>query len=192
MIIGLVGNVGGGKSLLETIFLVDDYLAGRKIIANYQINFEHTPFSLDKMLVMNHCSLALDEIHVGLMDSRTPASKVNRLMSYIITQSRKRDCDIYYTAQINGLADLRMRYLANYRILGENIGPDPKNPEAFKYSVFDPIHEEPISRFYMLADEVRPYYDLYDSYKMVGEDELKGMVADIENEKTRRLKRRGG
>lgn len=131
MIIGIIGGMGTGKTLTMTYYLYKDYLNKRKIFANYMLNFKFE--KLNKTFFQNYAeskfnliksSIGLDELHVFL-DSRSAMAKKNKMMTKFITQSRKRDVDLYYTTQDisfetfhrSGQVDLRLRKLTDMLIL---------------------------------------------------------------------------
>ncbi|MEM2262451.1 MAG: AAA family ATPase, partial [Ignisphaera sp.] len=118
MLIGVFGDLGSGK----TLFLV--YLAQKsncEVYANFTIKLPNvkvlTPELFFKILKENPEPnrpklLLLDELYT-LADSRASVSLRNRLLSYLIFQSRKRNMDIVYTAQLYGSIDLRLRDLTH-------------------------------------------------------------------------------
>jgi len=61
---------------------------------------------------LSNCIYVLDEIW-SYLESRTSNAKVNRLLSYFVMQSAKSDVQIIYTAQLNSMADLRLRGVAS-------------------------------------------------------------------------------
>lgn len=61
---------------------------------------------------LSNCIYVLDEIW-SYLESRTSNAKVNRLLSYFVMQSAKSDVQIIYTAQMNSMADLRLRGVAS-------------------------------------------------------------------------------
>ncbi len=63
MIRAFLGPQGSGKTLACTAFAYGKHQAGRKIVANYRLNFPHTHFD-----VQNLQSCKLDEHHVLALD----------------------------------------------------------------------------------------------------------------------------
>src|SRR2546428_10932370 len=96
----LVGKMGGGKTLTMTYFLLILYIEQRmRILTNYKLKFPkridgYIPEKIDMELLldpkneqMKNCAIGLDEFWLWA-DSRNSGSKVNRLISYILLQSR--------------------------------------------------------------------------------------------------------
>jgi hypothetical protein len=92
-----------------------------KIISNMFINIRDETGKIlvkkfDTDYFINHCQdleitdciLVWDETPL-LMDSRNSASKMNKLGSYFVTQTRKRDVDLYICTQHIDLIDKRLR-----------------------------------------------------------------------------------
>lgn len=119
MIAGFIGDIGGGKtaSMIRDVYI--KYLQGRKIYSNIKLNFDYEPITIEDLIAMsegkidiNEAVIVLDELHI-YMDSRTSASKRNRIISYFGLQTRKMDVDLYYTTQYINQVDLRIRNLTN-------------------------------------------------------------------------------
>lgn len=136
MIIGLIGARGSGKTLTMTKFLYNDYVNGAKIFTNYGLRFGRKSSAmivpLDRKFFddyrqsnfnINNASIGIDEAHV-FIDSRSSMSRKNKMFSRFITQSRKRDVNLYYTTQdismetflTSGQVDLRLRKLTDYLV----------------------------------------------------------------------------
>ena len=121
MIVTLEGVQGSGKSMTSVALIYADFVESkRRVLANCNLNFEHEKFDLDYFLEhlsddkMANCSHLLDEGYL-FMDSRTTASKLNKLFSYYLVQTRKRDVTVYIcTHHIENL-DKRLRRAADIR-----------------------------------------------------------------------------
>jgi hypothetical protein len=124
----LVGKMGGGKTLTMTYFLFILFVEKMmRILTNYSLTFPNRrdgykpeKIQLETLLDPNNkemmnCAIGLDEFWL-FADSRTSASKTNRLISYIMLQSRKRNVDIFITAQTYMQIDTRIRKNADYII----------------------------------------------------------------------------
>lgn len=175
MIIGIEGGLGSGKTILMTRYLVKDFLKGHKIYTNYklkEIDFEL--LDLTTILDMHknsfnlaNCSLGIDEITV-FADCRKSGSVLNRLISYFILQSRKRNVDIYFTTQNLGMIDLRLVNYMDVQIICEKV-KDSKGQEVkgyAKYRVFDlrDIRNININRFVL---DISKYYKFYDTNEVI-------------------------
>src|SRR5688572_27043115 len=107
----LVGKMGGGKTLTMTYFLAILYAELKlRVMTNYKLNFPkrdngYVPELIDMNLMLDpkntqmmNCAIGLDEFWLW-MDSRNSSSKVNKAISHILLQSRKRNVEIFITAQ---------------------------------------------------------------------------------------------
>lgn len=158
-----------------TRYLVKDFRKGHKIYTNYklkEIDFEL--LDLTTILDMHknsfnlaNCSLGIDEITV-FADCRKSGSVLNRLISYFILQSRKRNVDIYFTTQNLGMIDLRLVNYMDVQIICEKV----KNSQGqevkgyAKYRVFDlrDIRNININRFVL---DISKYYKFYDTNEVI-------------------------
>jgi len=122
-IISVNGGFGSGKTLMLTM-LGYDYLKKEKVkvYSNYHLTYNYLPLTLDFILdaVINnvelHDAILLgDEIYTWL-ESRDSGSDVNKIFSYFIMQSRKRNVTIAYSAQLDSMVDKRLRLLASLKI----------------------------------------------------------------------------
>ena len=105
MIIGIIGGMGSGKTLVMTKLLNDEHKEKKLIYTNYDLNFPHKIISQDDILNYSdsktelfRCAIGLDEIYLYI-DSRQSGTKRNRIYSYFMLQTNKRDVNLYYTAQ---------------------------------------------------------------------------------------------
>ena len=161
MIIGITGAQGSGKTLLTSMFAYR-YFSKRdsEIFANYELNFDHKPLCMKDIenadFDFNNSVLAVDEIHLFL-DSRTSGTKKNRLISYFITQSRKRNIIFIYTTQHAHQVDKRLRSNTDYIIQCRNLSPkDAKKDITIQWTIHD--MEGHKSKHLFKAD---PFFKLY-------------------------------
>ena len=155
-ITAIVGAIGSGKTLLMTWILN----AQRKnqnnkdIISNYHLTFPHHSISFDQIqeMELKNCVVGLDELTVWL-DSRLSMSKQNRIISYFILQTRKRDVDLIATTQDFGMLDLRMRRQTNFLIESEKLDLD-----YYKYTIIR-FGDMKQTSFYFRPKETYNQYD---------------------------------
>jgi hypothetical protein len=123
MIVGVEGFMGDGKTIFLVRNAVKDYLKGRKIFANFNINgIQYERFIVDDLLKIenaekyNNASIFIDEI-VLFMDCRRSSRKENIALSTLLRQSRKRNLLIMYSTQSLDEVDLRLlRYTSIFII----------------------------------------------------------------------------
>lgn len=117
VVVGLVGEMRSGKTLMMTILLLDEYLSKKEVLSNYHLNFPHKIIDVNEMDrsirdkktdYFENKALGIDEIHV-FMDARGSGQKRNKMLSYFLTQSGKLDTTIYWTSQFMRQVDVRLR-----------------------------------------------------------------------------------
>jgi hypothetical protein len=123
MIISLEGLQGSGKTTAAVALTYEDHLrTGRKVISNNHLSFEATKFDIayfleqmaDPESELRDCILLIDEFY-QIADSRSSASKLNRLWTYFIVQTRKRGVDMYFCTHFLDHIDLRNRRAVDIR-----------------------------------------------------------------------------
>ena len=175
MIIGIEGGLGSGKTLLMTRYLVKDCLDGHKIFTNYGLKqIEYERIDLTKILDMHKnefnlsdCSLGIDEITV-FADCRKSGSRMNRVISYFILQSRKRNVDIYFTTQNLNMVDFRLINYMDFQVLCSKVydKEGEEVQEYRKYSIFDlrDCRNVKIEKFIL---DITKYYPFYDTNEVI-------------------------
>lgn len=110
----------------------EEYLnSGRKIVSNDHLNiegFQH--FSLEWFLEhlvdheMEDCIILWDEAY-QMADSRSSATKINKLATYFAVQTRKRGVDLYICTHFLDHIDLRLRRAVDIRAACRTFIEDP-------------------------------------------------------------------
>ena len=181
MIIGIIGEMGSGKTLSAVYLASILKQRGYYIISNmknFLLNDDllTNPDMLKELDAKKKYLIIIDEIYV-YADSRRSASKKNLLLSYLIFQSRKRNLDIIYTEQKFTSVDIRIRNLTNLFILPHYYGiinnyillqwDIAKNIEQNKYIIPDK----------KIKLKLNPkIFDLYNTYEIIdfeNEDKIK-------------------
>jgi hypothetical protein len=121
MIISFEGFQGASKTTAAVATTYEQgFKIGRKVICNDHLNFEYTHFSLEWFLEhindteLEDCVLFLDEFY-QIVDSRNSGTKVNKLFSYFMVQTRKRGVDLYYCTHHIENVDVRLRRATDIR-----------------------------------------------------------------------------
>lgn len=158
MLIVILGNYGSGKTLFLT------YLASktkRKIFSNFGLKFKNfnSLDVLDLLNLPNNIDVFLDEAYTWL-ESRLSGKAINRYLSYILLQSRKRTLDIYCTAQLFSTIDVRFRHKSDIIIECH------KFKDGFHYKI---LNRNTFKRKYFIFpfDKAKKYYEYYDTYEIV-------------------------
>ncbi len=181
MIVGIIGKRGSGKTITMAKTVKDMLKKGKTVYTNFHINLKaidkkyHSKIHLlDSNFFKNYkdfklynCALFLDEIYIYI-DSRSSMSKRNRLWSYFINQTRKRDVDLYFTTQFFRQVEVRLRDSTEIFIFPEVI--KAKNNQIIVnnkiYSYGDNFKKIGTERF--IGND---YYDVYDTDEIISFDD---------------------
>lgn len=176
MLIGIEGGLGAGKTIIAVRYcLIDKIKYHKNIMCNIGLkNIDYEQVDVNKLLEYGNKNVHLynytvfiDELTV-FVDCRTSTSKSNRIFSYLVLQSRKRNVDIYYTTQDLGMIDFRVVNHTPITVHAETIF-DKKNREIKgikKYTIIDrtnPLHPT-MDSFVM---DITKYYNEYDTDEIV-------------------------
>lgn len=172
----MTGVKGSGKTCLTTAMLCESYQKGRGIYANYALKFPYTPLDMEDIVEnmenLQDVAIAIDEAQI-YFDCRMSASKQNRLFSYLMLQSRKRNVDILMTSQQLWNVDVRIRRNLDY--LSECVAMVEKAPGKFRRATVEEIEGRRVDRVFVretnYAQESSrsflfnptPYFTLYNS-----------------------------
>ena len=121
MLVSLEGVMGTGKTTIAVALVDKEYQENqRKIISNVHLNFPYQHFSLEWFLEhvadgeLEDCVLIVDEMY-QIADSRSGQSKLNKLFSYFVVQTRKRGVDMYICTHVLRNVDIRLRQAVDIR-----------------------------------------------------------------------------
>jgi hypothetical protein len=107
-------NFGAGKTLALTYLAARNYAQGRKIYANYKLEFPFIPVKTpDQINEMKEGFFAADELWTWA-DSRRSGSKKNKFITPVLAKSRKRGIHIGYTTQYFKQIDIRIRMVTDF------------------------------------------------------------------------------
>jgi hypothetical protein len=137
LIIGLIGcfeefwqinPLGNGKTMAMTWFGYEDYLEGRKVLSNYKTSFTEMATVENMVEMFNTTDLQditflIDEIHV-VFDSLGHKQNKTRLITNMITQTRKRNVDLYFTTQRWKNVHTRLRSMTAYVLQPIKVHPE--------------------------------------------------------------------
>ena len=187
-ITGIFGDLGSGKTLLSSILGIYSHNKGKKVYANYDLNGAEKINPIDLLnFELENCVLILDEANT-ILDSRINSNS-NRLIGYFVLQSRHRKVDIYYTSQIAGSVDLRMRLVTSRPIYAQRV------EGGFEYKIYKNIELEESVTFILPLSKATPFFKLYDTYEIIypidiyaGENidlvEIKNIFGEAPNKKS--------
>jgi len=177
MLAGIAGNPGTGKTLLLTKIAIDSASKKRPVYANYRINHKFcSKIDAGRFMDLNESMNALcclDELYVWF-DSRASGTRLNKQMSKVFLQSRKRGLDVVYTVQLDSSIDKRLRELCDFKIYAL-----PPGKKGFKYALVHPWRKQPTFFTFSYADAKKMFRrKVYDTREIV-ELEVKGAVQDM-------------
>ena len=158
MLILVIGARGSGKTLFCTLIAEK---SKREIYANYRLFLKrYKPLEvIDLLELPNNVDVIIDEGYTWL-ESRISGSHLNRYLSYIVFQIRKRMIDVYVTAQMFSSIDVRFREQADIIIKCERIGQD------FYYDMYW-LDIDQIRKFVLPYEVAEKYFDKYDTYEVI-------------------------
>lgn len=164
----VLGDVGSGKTLFTT------YLASREkrpIYSNYKLKIPcYHPLFPETLNKLNKPALILGDEIYRWIESRTSGKHLNRYMSYILFQSRKKGLDFAVTAQLESTIDIRFRQMANYEVHCQQLVDVGFGYRVFKMSAFKRYEPIDLIMPYEYAEKLFPLYDSWEEQPI--EDEL--------------------
>ena len=176
MIVGIKGVLGSGKTLMLTRYVVKAYKQGKKIISNYHL--KGIPYTkLDIVdLYLNHPELkdifiAGDELYT-FMDCRLSMKRRNVIESYFILQTRKKNVDLFFTAQSFSTVDVRLLRFIDIQIkmkkiwLVDDKGNKTAHPYLFLAEFIDYRDIDNIQTKSMILDG-RKWFNYYDTNEVI-------------------------
>lgn len=169
-IVGLIGKPGSGKTLMMTQLCHKEKIKGRKVVSNYGYKYNDSNFVASDLInnidIFDDVVLACDEMHV-FMDSREHASKKNKLISVLITQTRKLDVDLLFTTQRLHQVDRRLRDLTDIIIECKSRTVDYDiNGEAIKIFIYK-FHFLDDGKVVKVISDMRETFGLYDTKEVI-------------------------
>lgn len=179
-----VGGLGAGKTLGAVKECFALYRRGFTIYSNIGLKFPYVPLTKqvfedlihDKAGLQNAVIL-LDEIHIWI-DSRSSMKKKNKIITYFLLQTRKRNVRLFCTTQDISQVDVRLRRSAN--LIVESFNPanalslvkTPNQPVLLVQFGYKGLRMYLLGRFFRKAKiYANPYYALYDTNEIVSYEE---------------------
>ena len=114
--IGLIGDMGSGKTCFATAILKMNHDTGRKVGANYKLGFESELMSFAELkefpAKFYQMDYVADELGTGA-DSYEFMGEQAKNIGKLVTQVRKRECRVYYTVQRFNFIARRLRQMTD-------------------------------------------------------------------------------
>jgi hypothetical protein len=171
MLIGIEGGLGSGKTIDLTRYLIKDKMNGFSILANYPlydipftfIEFDDLLDFANNSMTLRNKTIGIDEITVYI-DCRCSGTKRNRLFSYLVLQSRKRNTNIYYTTQNFSMCERRLIEHTQIKVVCEKIFDNYGNEidDIRKITTIDIRNPNDIKVNSFLLD-ISKYYPYFDT-----------------------------
>lgn len=157
MLISIIGEIGSGKTLLLTII---GSKSNREIYSNYVLNLPlYKELRIINLLSLkDNIEVFIDEAYTWL-ESRTSSNTLNRYLSYIVFQSRKRTINIYTTSQMFSSVDVRFREQSNIIVKCKRINDD------FEYVFYK--NNKRVKKYFLSLKKAEKYFKLYDTKEIV-------------------------
>lgn len=163
MLMAIIGGMGEGKNVLMV------YLATkskREVYSNFKIHIpNYKPLKITDLLdLKNNIDVFIDEGYTWL-ESRTSGSVLNRYLSYIVLQARKRLIDIIISAQMFSSLDVRFREQCDVVVKCQKIKKG-KVIKGFKYS-FLFVEKNKVRTYFLKYKDAKKLFDIYDTYEII-------------------------
>jgi hypothetical protein len=178
VIIAITGQIGSGKTLTLTYLGYSKYKEGKKILSNYRLKYKHEIISkevlshyTDSDTSIKDCTMLIDEMQT-VLDCRDSGKKDNKLLSYMILQTRKRGVDLFYTTQQFWNVEIRLRRNTDLLIECRPIYSIVKGKKSLKsilLSFWIPSGSEVMTyKGRKLIKDPSSLFKLYDTYEIIG------------------------
>lgn len=167
MIIGMEGGLGSGKTIIMVRYLNKDYkLYHRSIKANLWLDFPHEKLNIKQMLSneqqLKNVSVGIDELTV-FADCRNSMSELNKLISYFVLQTRKRNVCLYFTTQDFGMVDKRIMRHTLIRIHCMKV----KGANHLRHYEIHDIRDSLFNMPQEFIMDIRPYFEMYNTDEII-------------------------
>lgn len=176
----ITGIKGSGKTSFAVSKLATAAMNGQTVFSNFTLKFppQYPVRRLDmgafveEMTDLRKVALCIDEAQI-YFDCRMSGTKRNRMFSYVMLQSRKREVDIYLTSQQRQNVDIRIQRNLDY--LYECTPLVERRPGQYRVARVEEIEAREIDRVLVvetnfaqecvqrLLFDPTPYFALYDS-----------------------------
>lgn len=192
MLYGIVGGKGSGKTLLLTIMLKSykDKDKNLDIYSNYNLSdIEFKKIDFNKLFnneKIKNAVVGIDELYL-FADCRRSTTKLNRLISYMMYQTRKASLDIFYSVVKFSTIDIRLRrgtdalicphiYIDNKKVTQtEKLTKEKMNSlidNGCKIELKGIIYTDGGATKFKI-DNPQNYFKYYNSYEIIRPEEIK-------------------
>lgn len=161
MLIGIVGNMGGGKTVTMSMLMkLLELKTHSPLAGTYHLKGAQFVDNTNDLWNFQKGAFGFDEIWISV-DSRASTSKINRFISQWVNQTRKKQLIFFYTTQTLDQVDLRIRNATNVLIYVEHARG------YFTLSFIDNLSKRVFRRLKVEERYMRPFYSVYDTFEVV-------------------------
>lgn len=187
-----LGEQHSGKTLALTYFAYDYYKKGFEIYSNYNLEIPHKKLTVDVIKdavynkeQFNKTVFVIDEIYL-ILDSRNFSKNKNKIFSYFLLQSSKRDVHIFGTAQYFNTVEKRFRENIKFQCYCNRVYKNEFGEYAFVESEDRELTEEENEKLYIKLNfiirkqdtynvkeqylKAKPIFNLYDNRELLNID----------------------
>lgn len=173
MLIGIEGGLGSGKTVGMVRYLYKDFKLGKKIYTNFKLfKIPYKHIIIENILSnedeqLKNCTMGIDEITV-FADCRVSSSKMNRVLSYFILQSRKRSVNVYYTTQNFEMVEKRILEHTNIYVMCKKLYDKNGNEinDYRQYTILDCMNWQDPKENTIIV-KIKNYYSFYDTDEII-------------------------
>ena len=173
---------GSGKTIYATWHARLNVTMGIPVYCNYDIEMKDCQkivpselFSIGEDYTIENnkkCAVILDEAY-SWIESRNYGSDLNKYISYILMQSRKRGMEFITTEQLNSTIDIRFQQLAEINVASIMLR------DRFRYIyIFDNLR---IVKKDLFFKDAKKFWDLYRTEEIVKPIKFNELQSKIEN-----------
>jgi len=159
MLVGVMGAMGQGKTLLMSILM--QYMhheTGVPLAANYGLRHAHYVTTTSQLWSLNSGIFGYDELWLD-MDARSSGKNV--FLTRLINQSRKKKLIIFYTTQHIRQVDVRVRNATDFLIVATKTG------EGHWFQIIDWQYRKLLRRYFISKEDAAKFYNVYDTYEVI-------------------------
>jgi len=194
-VVGYYGSIGSGRTLGAVIQIVKELKSGKydRVISNLKLNgLPSEPLTLEALFTEGKmpCNkvIFIDNADITWLDSRASMSRVNKLMSYFMAQSRIRNNKVIFTAIDPRNIDIRIRHQTVFLRCSYEKNRSPRFTLGRIHSNGDTIVYQHIRReqkyfkyFDTLEIPDRPFIKSEEAYNQMVEEFLKKFDVNTED-----------
>jgi len=159
MLIGIMGPMGQGKTLVMSILMQYMRIKMRiPLASNYDLLKSKRISTTSELWGLSAGIFGYDELWLDL-DSRE--SKKNVFLTRLINQSRKKKLLIMYTTQHIRQVDVRVRNATDILIICKKVN------DGHWFQIVDWQYRELRRKYFISFEEASKFYNVYDTYQVL-------------------------